>query len=174
MTYKKDSVLDMIASSTDAFADKFTFYGLNISNAPTVLGQQVGDSYHTIITTDSAISASNTRETVCGGIQRVPGLLKFKLPNFFREAFAVASFATEASVDTRYIRALLDYGEGGASILELSRVASGLFNTRSDHTIVCSYTGLNPTDDTHELYFDFQGYKDQQFFGANILIGVIL
>ena len=147
-------------------------YGFNIINDSTAL-VQTGSSYRTLAVVDSALTSTNHSETTCGDIiTRIPNTLSFNIPLFFKCVFIIAQLNHESGSDSIYNRIMLEYGNGASK--EIARSALSSSNRRCQGVLIGSYSGLAPSNESQTNKLTIQTYGDQQYFGANVVIGVIL
>lgn len=175
MNSKYNSVLDSAAlAGLSIIPNNLVLYGFNIANNDSALVQSGGSSYFDMQVVDSGIDNTKVSEMSCGSvIKRLPNLLTFELPLFYRSAFIIAKLDFTTGVDTRYNRLLLEYGTE-PSRKEISRVSLNTANRRDQAILMGSYIGLTPSDENRHHKFVIQSFGNQQYHSVNVLIGVII
>ena len=169
-----DSVLQNAAEVIEGVKpNDFVVYGLNLFTAETVLVQPEGSGYRDIVTVDSAMNGGNFSEMPCGAvITREPNKLVFDLPPFWRNLFVVAQLSHESGNEVIYNRLILEYGLGLTR--EIGRASLTDSDRRCQSTLVASYGGLAPSNSMRQNKLHIETYDNQQYFGANIVIGIRL
>jgi len=147
-------------------------YGCNIVNNEDAL-VQTGSGYRTLAVVDSALSSASFSELTCGDvITRTPNTLSFNIPLFFRGVFIVAQLNHESGNSNIYNRVMLEYGEDSSK--EIARAALTSSDRRCQSVLIGSYSGLAPSSESYTNKLTIQTYGTQQYFGANVVIGILL
>lgn len=153
---------------------RLVLYGFSITNNENLLAHQDGTSYFPMQIVESALTTANHIETECGKIiTRESGLLTFDLPAFFRAAFIVAALQHNAGNASLYNKIRLVYGSNQSK--DIAYVAQTSSDMRKQTVLVGHYIGLAPqTENAATNKFVIDTYGTQQYYGASVLIGVLL
>lgn len=176
MGFDVNSLLDAAAISVESINPKhkqLALYGFSVMNSADVLGNQSGSGYYDMQVVDSALTSGNHKEMPNGdGIYRLPNLMTFELPMFFRAAFIIATLNLNSNYETSYNRLSLDYDYGSRTSIAIASTTGS--SGRKQVQLVGFYGGLAFTEPDQHARFVIETYGSQQYLSASVLVGALL